>query len=68
MLNSTAVQILETPNPSINLSASKIIMALIMSKNKPRVTMVIGRVKIMRIGLTKTFNIAITAATIIAVV
>jgi hypothetical protein len=68
ILNSIAVHKLATENPSIILSASKIIMALIMSRNNPNVTMVIGSVKITRIGFTNTFSMARTAATISAVV
>ena len=67
-LNIKAVQILLTANPSTNLSANKIINALIISKNKPKVTMVIGNVSITKSGLTQTFNNAKTMATIKAVV
>jgi hypothetical protein len=67
-LNKIAVHILETPKPSINRSANKIIMAFIINKNNPKVRIVIGRVKIINSGFTNTFKIAITAATIIAVV
>jgi ABC-type branched-subunit amino acid transport system substrate-binding protein len=68
MLNRIAVQILDTPKPSINLSANIIINALITNKNKPKVKMVIGKVKIIRIGFTKTFKMAKTIATINGVV
>lgn len=61
-----AHQKLATPNPSINLSASNIIKALITSKNKPRVRMVAGNVKRISNGFTKTFKMAKTMATIIA--
>ena len=67
MLNSTAVQMLLTEKPSINLSAKRIIKALIISKNKPKVTMVIGKVNMTSIGLTNKFKIERTKATIIAV-
>ena len=63
MLNSMAVQILLTENPSINLSANNIISALITNKNKPKVTMVIGKVKIIKIGFSNTFKMANTKAT-----
>ena len=67
-LNSIAVHILETPKPSINLSAKRIIKAFTISKNKPRVKIVIGKVKIIKIGFTNTFNMARTRATINGVV
>ena len=59
-----AVHILETPNPSIKLSASRIIKALITNKNNPNVKIVIGNVRIIKRGLTKIFKIANTKATI----
>ena len=52
-LNKIAHQILSTEKPSINLSASKISKAFMISINKPRVTIVIGRVKITNNGFTK---------------
>lgn len=61
-----AVQILLTEKPSINLSANKIINALIINRNKPKVTTVIGSVKITNMGFTNTFNIAKTIATMMA--
>ncbi len=68
ILNNIAIQILLTENPSINLSASKIISALITNRNKPNVIMVIGSVRITNIGLTNKFKIDKTTATIIAVI
>lgn len=62
-----AVQMVSTLNPLIKLSAKKIIMALITSRNKPKVKMVIGMVKITNKGFTKVFNNPNTTATIIAV-
>lgn len=56
----------ETAKPSTNLSANKIMMALITNKNNPKVTMVAGKVKNIKSGLTKRFNNAITIATRIA--
>ena len=56
-----------TAKPSINLSTNKIINALIINKNKPRVTIVIGKVKITKMGFTNKFNKAKTTTTIIAV-
>ena len=67
-LNKIAVHILETPKPSINLSAKSIIKAFTTSKNNPSVTIVIGKVSIIKIGLTNTFKIASTNATIRGVV
>lgn len=55
-------------NPETNLSASNIIRALIISKNKPKVNMVMGKVRITNIGLTIKFNRLNTMATMIAVV
>ena len=68
ILNNIAIQILLTENPSINLSANKIIRALITNRNKPNVKMVIGSVRITNIGLTNKFKIDKTTATIIAVI
>lgn len=68
MLKSIAVQILDTPKPSINLSANNMIKALITNKNNPKVKMVIGSVKMISKGFTKTFKIANTKATINGVV
>lgn len=56
-----------TANPEIKASASKIIIALITSKNKPSVKIVTGKVKITKMGFTNKFSIARTNATIIAV-
>ncbi|GAA3602150.1 hypothetical protein GCM10022396_19540 [Flavivirga amylovorans] len=67
ILNNTAIQMLFTEKPSINLSANKIINALIISKNKPKVTTVIGKVRTIKTGFTNRFNIDNTTATIIAV-
>ena len=66
MLNSTAVQKLETPKPSISLSAKSMIKALITSKNRPRVNMVTGKVKMTKTGFTKTLRMDSTMATIMA--
>lgn len=63
-----AIQILLTEKPSINLSANRIISALITNKNNPKVIIVIGKVNITNIGLTIRFRIDKTTATIIAVV
>lgn len=58
-----AIQILLTANPSINLPARRIINALITNKNNPNVIMVIGKVKIIKIGFTIRFKIDNTTAT-----
>ena len=63
-----ADQILLTENPSINLSANKIIKAFITNRNKPKVTMVIGKVKIIKTGFTYTFKTPKTTATIRALI
>jgi hypothetical protein len=67
-LNNNAHQIVSTVNPETNLSASNIIRALIISKNKPNVSMVMGKVSIIKIGLTIKFRRPNTMATMIAVV
>lgn len=68
ILKNNAVKKPETAKPLTNLSANKIIIALITNKNKPKVIMVAGSVKNIKSGLTNIFNNAITMATIIAVV
>lgn len=66
MLNSKAVQILDTAKPSISLSANRMIKALMINRNNPSVTMVIGKVRMINIGFTKRFNRPRTTATISA--
>lgn len=68
ILNIIAVQILLTENPSIILSARRTIAAFMTNRNSPNVKMVIGNVKIIRIGLKNTFNSTKTTATISALV
>lgn len=68
ILKRIAVHILETPKPSINLSANKIINAFITNRNNPNVNIVIGNVKMINNGFTSTFNTAKTIATISGVV
>ena len=63
ILNRSAVQIPSTLNPSINRSASKIIKALIINKNKPKDKIVTGKVSITKIGLTNALSIDRTTAT-----
>ena len=62
-----AHQKLSTWNPSIRFAVNKIIIALITNKKSPKVKMVIGRVRITRIGFTKKLSKLNTTATIIAV-
>ena len=66
MLNNNAVQKLETPKPSTSLSANRMIKAFITNKNKPKVIMVTGKVKIISNGFTRILSTARTTATIIA--
>ena len=67
-LKINAHQILLTEKPLISLSASRIIIAFIISKKRPKVTMVTGSVKITNMGFTKKFNKLKTTATITAVI
>ena len=66
MLKTNAAKNPETPKPSTNVSAIKIIIALITKINKPKVTNVAGSVKKINKGLTTIFNAAITTATMSA--
>ena len=66
MLKNNAAQNPETAKPSTNLSANKIIQALITNKNNPKVTIVAGSVKKIKSGRTNIFSKEITTATIIA--
>lgn len=66
MLKKRAAKKPETLNPSTNLSASKIITALITKIKSPNVTIVAGKVKNNNNGRTNIFNNAITTAIIIA--
>jgi len=65
-LNNRAIQKPSTEKPVIKLFAIKMIKALITNKNKPKVTTVIGKVKITKIGLTKILSRPSTTATIMA--
>jgi hypothetical protein len=67
-LNKRAHQILSTEKPAIKLSANKIMMALIINRNNPKVRMVTGKVNMTSIGFTIKFNKLSTKATIMAVV
>ena len=66
-LNNSAVKNPLTAKPATNLPANNMIIALITNKNKPRVTMVAGKVKKINNGRTNIFSNDITTATIIAV-
>ena len=66
ILKNSAAKNPDTAKPSTKLSASKIIIAFITNKNKPKVTIVAGNVKNTKSGLTNIFSKAITIATIIA--
>ena len=67
-LKINAHQILLTEKPLISLSASRIIIAFIISKKRPKVTMVTGSVKITKMGFTKKLSKLRTTATITAVI
>lgn len=66
MLNISAQKNPSTLNPDINPSAIKIIIALITSKNNPRVRIVTGIVRIINNGFRVMFNKPKTIATISA--
>lgn len=68
ILNKIAVHIEFTPKPSISLSANKMIKAFMINKKSPNVMIVIGSVRIIKIGLMKAFNRVNTTATNSAVV
>ncbi len=68
MLKINAHQKPSTLIPSNNLSANKIISALITKRKRPRVTTVIGNVRKTNIGFIMAFKQANTNAKIIAVV
>ncbi len=63
MLKKKAHQKLFTAKPFSNLSTSKIISALITSRNKPSVIMVIGMVRNTSIGFTIAFTMPKMMAT-----
>lgn len=67
MLNKIATQILLTEKPATSLSTKRMIRAFTMSKNRPNVRMVIGRVRITNIGFTNKFKTDNTMATNMAV-
>lgn len=65
-LKSSAIQKPLTANPSKNSLAKRMIHALMTNKNNPSVTIVIGNVRMTRIGFKIAFSNAKTMATIIA--
>ncbi len=67
-LKSKAVQKLSTAKPGTMLAQSKIIKALITSKNKPNVINVMGKVRMTKIGFTSKLSNPKTIATQIAVI
>ena len=68
ILKSKAVNKPSTANPPTILVHNKIISALIMSKNKPKVNKVTGKVSKTRMGLMKTLSKPNTMATMTEVV
>ena len=63
-----AHQKLVTWNPSMSLDVKRIIIALITRRKSPRVTMVMGNVRMTNMGFTKKFRRLSTMATIMAVI
>ncbi len=59
-----AVKNPSTLKPSTNFSAKIMMMALITNKNRPKEKMVMGIVRIVKMGLTTAFKKAKTTATI----
>lgn len=68
ILKNSAVQNESTLNPPTILSHNMMIKALITNKNNPKVTKVIGKVNITKMGLIKILSSPRTTATIKAVV
>lgn len=66
-LKSNAHHILPTLKPATKASAKRIIIALIINKKSPKVTIVTGSVRITNTGLTKKFSKLSITATMIAV-
>ncbi len=62
-LNSNATQKPLTAKPSRNLSANKMMQALMTNRNKPNVTIVIGNVRMTKIGFKSAFSNPKTMAT-----
>ena len=66
-LKITAHQKLVTWKPSIKLAANNIIIALMTKRKSPNVRMVMGKVKMTKMGFTKKLSKLSTTATIMAV-
>jgi hypothetical protein len=66
MLKSNALKNPFTVNPCTNFSANSIIKAFMANKKNPKVKIVMGIVKMVKIGLTIVFKKANTTATKIA--
>lgn len=62
-----AHQKLVTWKPSIKLAAKSMMMALMTRRNRPKVKIVIGKVRMTKIGFTKKLSKLSTTATIMAV-
>ena len=67
-LNNSAVKNPSTAKPETNLAQSKIIKALMTSKNNPKVIKVTGSVSKTKSGFTNKFNNPSTMATQMAVI
>ena len=67
MLNNKAYQNPLTLNPVTNASQIKIIRALMTNRKRPKVRMVTGKVKMIKMGFTNRFKTIRTAATTTAV-
>ena len=65
-LNNNAVQKPLTANPLINSAAKRMMAALITKRNRPNVSMVIGKVIMTKSGLTKASSTANITAKIMA--
>lgn len=63
-----AHQMLETSNPEIKWAAIRMINALMIKRKSPSVSMVMGKVNTISMGLTKKLSTLNTNATIMAVV
>src|SRR4051794_28721775 len=68
ILNQKAAHQFCTLKPCTNEAANLIIIVLIISKNSPNVSTVMGMVNIINIGLTNVFSNASTSAITIAVI
>ena len=67
ILNKTAVRRLSIRKPETRLAQTNTMMALMMSRNKPKVTSVREMVRRIKMGLRKRLSNDITAATMMAV-